>query len=74
MVGGMQTLTNVWSDILIAARGFRLPWDLLDILLVAYVVYKGVQLIRETRAGQLVKGILLLVAAYLIAHRYLDPQ
>ena len=67
MVGGMQTLTNVWSDILIAARGFRLPWDLLDILLVAYVVYKGVQLIRETRAGQLVKGILLLVAAYLIA-------
>ena len=63
----MQTLTNVWSDILIAARGFRLPWDLLDILLVAYVVYKGVQLIRETRAGQLVKGILLLVAAYLIA-------
>ena len=35
--------------------------------MVAYVVYKGVQLIRETRAGQLVKGILLLVAAYLIA-------
>ena len=35
--------------------------------MVAYVVYKGVKIVRETRAGQLVKGILLLAAAYLVA-------
>ena len=35
--------------------------DLLDIVLVAYLIYKAVQLIRETRAAQLVKGIILLL-------------
>lgn len=37
------------------------PQDAVDILLVAYVVYKGMQIIRETRAAQLVKGLLLLI-------------
>ena len=63
----MQTIVNIWNDILGAASGFRFPWDLLDILLVAYVLYKGVKIVRETRAGQLVKGILLLAVAYLVA-------
>ena len=67
LVGRMQAFINIWNDILGAARGFRFPWDLLDIFLVAYVVYKGVKIVRETRAGQLVKGILLLAAAYLVA-------
>lgn len=41
-------------------------WDIADILIVAYLIYKGIQLVRETRAEQLVKGILLLtVACYL---------
>lgn len=35
--------------------------DVIDILLVAYILYKGVKLVRETRAGQLVKGIAILV-------------
>lgn len=67
LVVRMQAFINIWNDILGAARGFRFPWDLLDIFLVAYVVYKGVKIVRETRAGQLVKGILLLAAAYLVA-------
>lgn len=41
--------------------------DLVDILLIAYICYKGIQLVRETRAGQLVKGILLLGALYFIS-------
>ena len=67
LVVRMQAFINIWNDILGAARGFRFPWDLLDIFLVAYVVYKGVKIVRETRAGQLVKGISLLAAAYLVA-------
>ena len=35
--------------------------DIIDILVVAYVVYKLIQFARETRAGQLLKGIVLLV-------------
>lgn len=41
--------------------------DLIDVVLLAYLVYVLLKLIRETRAGQLVKGILLLVAGYLIS-------
>ena len=38
--------------------------DIVDIAVLAYIVYLLLKLIRETRAGQLVKGILLLVAGY----------
>lgn len=40
--------------------------DLLDICLVAFIIYNAIKLIRETRAFQLVKGLLLLGAGYLI--------
>jgi diadenylate cyclase len=40
--------------------------DLLDVGVLAYLIYLLLKLIRETRAGQLVKGILLLVAGYFI--------
>ena len=43
------------------------PMDILDILLLSWLIYKGWKLVRETRAFQLIKGILLLVLAYLIA-------
>lgn len=35
--------------------------DILDIFIVAYLIYKGAKLVRETRAAQLVKGIVILV-------------
>jgi len=36
-------------------------WAILDILVVSYIFYKGYMLIKETRAEQLLKGILLIV-------------
>ena len=41
--------------------------DVIDVALLTYIVYLLLKLIRETRAGQLVKGILLLVAGYLVS-------
>ena len=35
--------------------------DVLDILIVAFIVYKVLGFIRETRAEQLAKGLLILV-------------
>ncbi|MBR2284648.1 MAG: diadenylate cyclase CdaA [Ruminococcus sp.] len=49
---------------IISTLGFR---DIVDILILAYIIYLLIKLIRETRAGQLVKGILLLVAGYFIS-------
>lgn len=41
--------------------------DIIDLAVLSYIVYLLMKLIRETRAGQLVKGILLLVAAYFVS-------
>ena len=41
--------------------------DAIDILLLTYVIYLLLRLIRETRAGQLVKGIVFLVVGYFIS-------
>lgn len=35
--------------------------DIIDIAVVAFVIYHGIKLIRETRASQLIKGIIVLV-------------
>lgn len=41
--------------------------DFIDMGILAYIIYIALKLIRETRAGQLVKGILFLVGAYFIS-------
>ncbi len=41
--------------------------DVIDVVILTYVIYLLLKLIRETRAGQLVKGIMLLVAGYFIS-------
>lgn len=43
------------------------PIDIVDVLILAYVIYMLLKLIRETRAGQLLRGILLLVIGYWMA-------
>lgn len=63
----MQTILTTLDSLLSAAQDFRFPLDLLDILLVSYLLYKGVKIIRETRAGQLVKGIILMLVMYAVA-------
>ena len=34
-------------------------WSILDILVVSYIFYKAYKLIKETRAEQLIKGLVL---------------
>ena len=41
--------------------------DILDILIVAFIVYKVLGFIRETRAEQLAKGLLVLVVGTLLS-------
>ena len=55
----LKSIINVITDINIR--------DLIDIAIVAFLIYKGTQLVKETRAGQLVKGLLLILICYLIA-------
>ena len=57
---------EVFWDIL---RSIRVQ-DILDILIVAYLVYKLINLLRETRAGQLIKGVLGIVLVYVLARAF----
>ena len=43
-------------------------WSVLDILVVSYIFYKGYMLIKETRAEQLLKGIVLIIALIPISY------
>jgi len=48
----------------------QLRWhDLLDILIVAYLIYRVLLIIRGTRAVQMIIGIFLLLLAYLVSDR-----
>lgn len=52
----------VWQFITENARLLRFR-DLLDIVILAFVIYKGIKLVRETRAVQLIKGLVILIVA-----------
>lgn len=41
--------------------------DIIDVVILAYLIYMLLKFIRETRAGQLVKGIIFLVCGYFIS-------
>lgn len=41
--------------------------DILDILIVAYAIYKTYEIIKQTRAEQLIKGILMLIVALFLS-------
>lgn len=45
--------------------------DLLDIIIVAFIIYKLIQIVRQTRAKQLIYGVLIIVVAW-AASSWLD--
>ena len=59
-------MQNLISHIMYYKQFIRVM-DIIDILIVAYAVYKGIKLVRETRAAQLVKGIIFLILALQIS-------
>lgn len=62
----LDTIYTVWNQFVYTISNLRI-FDIIDILVIAFIVYKAVEFLRETRAGQLVKGIVLLLALYAFA-------
>ena len=58
----MDLLKTFWQTTLGVFQSFQFS-DLIDIIIIAFLVYKLIQMVKETRSAQLVKGILLLVLA-----------
>lgn len=64
LLSGVYTL---WNQIIYAISNVRF-FDIIDIVVVALIIYKAIEFLRETRAGQLVKGTAVLIILYLIAN------
>lgn len=63
----LNGIYSVWNQIVYAVSSLRIPFDIIDILVIAFIIYKAIGFLRESRAGQLVKGIIILVVVYGIA-------
>ena len=63
MQENMDFITGLWDTFVALIHTFSLS-DALYVLLVSFIIYNGIKLIRETRAEQLVKGIIILMGVY----------
>jgi len=62
-----MNISQVFWDIYSRTVKMARITDIIDIFIVAFVIYKGIKLVRETRAEQLVKGILFLLIGMQVA-------
>ncbi len=62
-----NTIYSFWNQIVYAVSNMRIPFDIIDILVIAFIIYKAIEFLRETRAGQLIKGIVILIAIYILS-------
>ncbi len=62
----MNYLLGIFDTFKSLIRTFNF-YDVLDITIVSFLIYHVIKLVRESRAGQLVKGILIILLAYTFA-------
>lgn len=62
----MEVISGYFDKLIGAIMSFNFVSDLLDILLVAIVIYEGIKLLRGSRTFQLIKGIAFLAVIYLL--------
>ena len=48
-----------FNQIIYAVASMRVS-DIVDILIMAYIIYKAIGFLRESRSGQLAKGLIIL--------------
>lgn len=64
----MEYIYYIWSSMVSLIRTFTIA-DLFDVIIVSFLIYEFIKLIRETRAEQLVKGILIFSLAYVLSYQ-----
>ncbi len=62
----MEYLSRIGLAIQSLIRTFNI-YDIIDISIVAFLIYHLIKIIRESRAGQLVKGIGIILVAYFLS-------
>lgn len=59
----MDYVITAWNWFISLIKMFRFS-DALDVILVSFIIYSAIKLVRETRAEQLVKGIIILLGVW----------
>ena len=62
-----EFFAGIWDSILVFFRSINWITDPLDILLVAFAIYSVIKLVRDSRAEQLLKGIVILGLAFFVS-------
>lgn len=57
---------EILSAFINVIKSISLP-DVIDMAILSYLIFHGIKLIRETRATQLIKGIVIICVAYMIS-------
>ena len=63
----MSFIQRYWDLFINLIRQFTFR-DAIDVLVVSFIIYSGIKLVRESRAEQLVKGLLLVVVVFFLAN------
>ena len=64
----IQYLTDIWENLISVWRTMGII-DYIDILILAWLIYKGIKIVKETRAVQLVKGIVVIVVLFFVVNQ-----
>ncbi|MCH5303326.1 MAG: diadenylate cyclase CdaA [Ruminococcus sp.] len=62
----MNILLEVFNNILAVFRTIQIK-DVVDIIAITFIIFSLFKLVRETRAEQLLKGVVVLLAVYLVS-------
>ncbi len=66
-MGAMEIIQQAWELFMNLVRQFNF-YDAIDVLAVSFIIYSGIKLVRESRAEQLVKGLLLVIVVFALAN------
>ena len=69
----VANLSDIWIKLVSLIYSYDFIIDTIDILLVAFIAYKLIKFLRESRALHVVKGVILVLVAYFII-KTLDMQ
>ncbi len=65
----IQAISSFFNSFISVIKTFQIK-DLFDILAVAFIIYSLVKLIRETRAIQLIKGVIILLVLFAVSSAF----
>ena len=66
MSGFFDTIYMIFNQLFYAVSHIGIA-DIIDIAVISYVIYQAIVFLRESRAGQLVKGLVILLIVFVVA-------